>query len=316
LAGYVMVPSWFRAKRPSANALLVYVTLAAYGTFDTQAGVYAECRPRLSTIVEDSGLSESTVKRSIGELLELGAVTRRLRFADDGKTPLPTVYRVVFGELLEPSGSTGEPTGGSADEPRVGPPVGSDQEPSTQNPSTQKERAARGTRLPEPFLVTAEMRAWYREHIGAQVDGQREHEKFVDYWRANGKAMKDWPATWRNWMRRATEQRGTRGNVVPFKSAAERRDDQQRSRLTVAQLADQIMERNGWDYRDHERVEQAMHLARQAVADNPSPTSTSDGYIEGEWQPTSTSKEVTGGEADRGGAPARDHHEPGPSALP
>lgn len=36
------------------------------------------------------------------------------------------------------------------------------------------------------------------------VDLRREHQKFTDHFRANGKPMKDWNAAWRNWMRRAT----------------------------------------------------------------------------------------------------------------
>lgn len=40
------------------------------------------------------------------------------------------------------------------------------------------------------------------------VDGKRETERFCDYWRAisGAKGVKtDWPATWRNWMRRAQD---------------------------------------------------------------------------------------------------------------
>ena len=37
------------------------------------------------------------------------------------------------------------------------------------------------------------------------VDFRLEHAKFRDHYKSNGKAMKDWDATWRNWMRRAKE---------------------------------------------------------------------------------------------------------------
>ena len=36
------------------------------------------------------------------------------------------------------------------------------------------------------------------------VDFRLEHAKFRDHYKSNGKAMKDWDACWRNWMRRAT----------------------------------------------------------------------------------------------------------------
>ena len=37
------------------------------------------------------------------------------------------------------------------------------------------------------------------------VDFRLEHAKFRDHYKSNSKAMKDWDATWRNWMRRVKE---------------------------------------------------------------------------------------------------------------
>ena len=69
-----------------------------------------------------------------------------------------------------------------------------------------------GTRMPDPFLVSAEMVAWAREKC-PHVDGKRETERFEDHWR--GKVGKDgrkldWVATWRNWMRTAENRQGPR----------------------------------------------------------------------------------------------------------
>lgn len=227
-AGFVMVPAWLLAAQPSGNAVLIYTTLARYGTFNTYAGTYDECRPALATIAADSGLSESSVKRAISELLELGAVTRRLRFAEDGRTPLPTAYTVHVGALVKPTGSTDGPRGGSAREPGVGPPVSRDQEPHTKNQNTQSpvlalvgeparnvggsvsaraSASGRATRIPEDFSVAQDMRDWFAREC-PDVDGRAETRKFVDYWRAASgqRARKcDWPATWRNWMRKAQE---------------------------------------------------------------------------------------------------------------
>jgi len=57
---------------------------------------------------------------------------------------------------------------------------------------------------------------WARDKapLAARVD----HEAFCDYWRAQPgqRGLKlDWPATWRNWMRREQEKRsnGRRGDV-------------------------------------------------------------------------------------------------------
>ncbi|HBZ92626.1 MAG TPA: hypothetical protein DEO91_02695 [Pseudomonas sp.] len=61
-----------------------------------------------------------------------------------------------------------------------------------------------------PFLMTGEMLAWAKEKAPA-VNLDRETERFCDYWTGTGKAMADWPSTWRNWMRRAQDDIERRG---------------------------------------------------------------------------------------------------------
>lgn len=76
--------------------------------------------------------------------------------------------------------------------------------------ATSKTPRARGTRLPESFTVTPEMREWAaRETPG--LDLARATAEFADYWRgvAGSKGVKlDWIATWRNDMRRKAERMG------------------------------------------------------------------------------------------------------------
>lgn len=66
----------------------------------------------------------------------------------------------------------------------------------------------RATRIPEPFILTAEMRAeMAAECPGLDVDHST--KQFVDYWRsASGRTAtkKDWIAAWRFWMRRDAEK--------------------------------------------------------------------------------------------------------------
>lgn len=60
----------------------------------------------------------------------------------------------------------------------------------------------RATRIPDNFVVDADMAAWARERCPL-VDGRTSTERFINYWSAkSGKdATKlDWPATWRNWL--------------------------------------------------------------------------------------------------------------------
>jgi hypothetical protein len=72
----------------------------------------------------------------------------------------------------------------------------------------------RGTRLPDIFPVTDEMREWARKN--APDVAPTEHEKFCDYWRgvAGQRGVKlDWIATWRNWMRRAQDDAEPKGSA-------------------------------------------------------------------------------------------------------
>lgn len=71
----------------------------------------------------------------------------------------------------------------------------------------------RGTRLPDNFEPTDEMKAWARKDC--PLTTYRDHEMFVDHWRAQTgqRAVKrDWIATWRNWMRRTQENRERTSN--------------------------------------------------------------------------------------------------------
>lgn len=100
--------------------------------------------------------------------------------------------------------------------------------------------AARGTRLPDGWQpnpdVVAQMRS---DHPG--IDLRAEHAKFADYWRAKaGKDGRkaDWTATWRNWIRRAAEQRPahTNGNQVHKLRAVADLAREVRAEETAAQL--------------------------------------------------------------------------------
>ena len=76
---------------------------------------------------------------------------------------------------------------------------------------TPSGKARKGTRVPEPFEVTAEMHAWAAEKC-PHVSVSQATDEFVDYWRgvAGRPGTKlDWLGTWRNRMREL-EGRATR----------------------------------------------------------------------------------------------------------
>lgn len=75
--------------------------------------------------------------------------------------------------------------------------------------SGEAPKRRRATRLPDDFPVTNELRSWAARE--APNAGPRDHDDFCDYWHAKaGKdATKlDWPATWKRWMRKASDERG------------------------------------------------------------------------------------------------------------
>lgn len=66
--------------------------------------------------------------------------------------------------------------------------------------------SARGTRVPGSDAGDEVVDTWGKTH-GIDVV-HREFQKFIDHWRAQpgAKGLKaDWPATWRNWLRRSGE---------------------------------------------------------------------------------------------------------------
>lgn len=76
-------------------------------------------------------------------------------------------------------------------------------------PKPAKPKAARGTRLPDTFLLTTDMARWAREKAPG-VNLSLATEKFVNYWRGNGKTKVDWAATWRNWVLEEQERINSR----------------------------------------------------------------------------------------------------------
>lgn len=80
----------------------------------------------------------------------------------------------------------------------------------------------RATRIPDPFIVTTDMREWATGRTPLVVVDDTT-ERFVNYWRAKaGKdATKlDWLATWQNWLLRDQDDRTNR-KLTPTERAAQ-----------------------------------------------------------------------------------------------
>lgn len=99
--------------------------------------------------------------------------------------------------------------------------------PSAQAAEPPASGRKRGTRIPDDFDVTPDMVTWARERV-PKVDGRHETEKFLNHWR--GKSGRDatkvdWPATWRNWMLRASERAGPNPRVTGTNRHTSQRHD-------------------------------------------------------------------------------------------
>lgn len=145
-------------------------------------------------------------KPQVQELLSNRALDPRSRdLPTDPLTPSATL--AVTPRLTVSAGVGGNPSVNPGPTPTPSP-----------TPPLPKEEAprARGTRLPDDFTVTDEMRAWAAQKApGVDVDAAT--EEFADYWRAvaGAKGVKlDWIATWRNDMRRKSERHGVRPGAV------------------------------------------------------------------------------------------------------
>jgi hypothetical protein len=86
-----------------------------------------------------------------------------------------------------------------------------------------KTTKSQGTRIPDGFPTDDEL-IWATENH-PRVDHNAEAAKFRDYWTGvpGQKGRKsDWPATWRNWIRKAAEWQGQHGGGSAGESPAEK----------------------------------------------------------------------------------------------
>lgn len=84
----------------------------------------------------------------------------------------------------------------------------------------EKKERERGTRCPPDWRPSAEDQSYAAEQGMPSDIAAREAAKFRDYWSAKtgpSATKLDWPATWRNWVRRVCEERGFAPTAPPEK---------------------------------------------------------------------------------------------------
>ncbi len=99
--GHGIIPRWLLySPHVSPHAKLVYVTIQSH------ANARATSWPKRSTIAEECGLSEASVKRATLELERLGVIEVERRRRPDGRQ-MSSVY-LVFSALPEPGDNSHE----------------------------------------------------------------------------------------------------------------------------------------------------------------------------------------------------------------
>jgi len=96
--GFGIIPNWLvRESTVSAYALLVYVALTS------RTNRNGDCWPKMRTIAKEARCSQSTARRAIKELCDVGiiSVTTRSRASDGGQTS--NIYRVLIGNHVPPA---------------------------------------------------------------------------------------------------------------------------------------------------------------------------------------------------------------------
>jgi len=72
----------------TSKATAVFYSLIGY------SNTKEECWPSLRTIAKDTNLSVSTVQRALNELLEIGLITKKHNYREDG-SQTSNVYRII-----------------------------------------------------------------------------------------------------------------------------------------------------------------------------------------------------------------------------
>ncbi len=180
----------FRQAIPIPSAKLALLALADHA--DNQG----YCWPSIPRIVERTGLSRATIYRSIDTLTALGVLQLVKRNSGNAYY---LAFEITSSQSHHEIRVSHDETDQSHDETNL-----SHGETLTvkkhQEPPKKRERAHA---ISEDWLPDDALLTWASERT-PHVDTKLETEKFINYYLSKGDARKDWKASWRNWMLRAT----------------------------------------------------------------------------------------------------------------
>ncbi|MFZ6755772.1 helix-turn-helix domain-containing protein [Undibacterium sp. Ji50W] len=201
-----------------------------------------ECYPSVSMLCEKTSLSDRSVQKSLAYLEEKQFIQRRERhgrsnyyyIADPRTWFTPEQYSPPNDVHPTPERGSPPPPNVVHPTPERGSPI-TINEPSLEPSVNQSGRKVRGkTILPKDWILTKKLGDWALEefpHWKAD-DVRRIADKFRDHWVANGKQMKDWEATFRNWCRNENRPWTANARASPAKQLSAK--DQARQAVSEA----------------------------------------------------------------------------------
>lgn len=222
--------SWVLEESPATgNDRLVLIVVANHANKDHPWAFVS-----YETIAHEARVSRATAIRCMNRLSEVGAVEVR---RSAGRRC--NEYRLVKGQPSQVATDADDPEPSHDDPSTVAATVATEAlngraaatrtveplEPEPELPSVAVAPKTTGTRLPDPFVVGEELWRWADEQQFSREWVRSETARFADYWRAvpgaRGRKL-DWPATWRNWLRTASERIVSRPGFAPRPNIADR----------------------------------------------------------------------------------------------
>jgi len=169
--------------------------------------------PSIETLSKYANASERSIKRDIQELVELGELVVQYQAAPINSQYKTNLYWITISGVTDlVSGVTTQvsrgDSSGKSGVTRVG----------TQTIIKTIKELERATQIKTDYKPTEEMVAW-ATGLKPGIDVEAVTAVFIDYWLGVGKPMKDWDATWRNWIRREKVEKDSRRAVEASKSA-------------------------------------------------------------------------------------------------
>lgn len=152
--------------------------------------------------VEDGYLVHSRIERELSEANENKEKrTRQTEAARQARQAKPEPSTPPVTEIVTTTVTA---------TPLPSPSPSSEDKSSSESSGAKAPPAPKATRLPKDWELSEELGEWAEKEGFSPDEIIREAEKFKDFW--HGKAGKDaakadWPATWRNWIRRKQEGR-------------------------------------------------------------------------------------------------------------